>query len=472
MKRAFLKLLLAGILWVVSIASYGQKVGFLLGSFVSDRWYLDQKLFADRVSELGGECIIEIAYDPEEQVEMAKKMLASGIQVLVVVPVDGKKAAVIASLAKAANVPVVSYDRLILSNDISIYISFDNEKVGRLQAGYMVSRFPKGKYILINGPTSDNNAILFRKGQLEILQPYLDKGDATLLQDFVLKSWSEINAFEYASDYFMSGKERPDVIIAANDAIANGVIQALPAGLRSHIAITGQDADLNGVRNIIAGNQSMTVYKPIKKLAYKSAEMAMELANGLVVKGDQLMVAGDVRVNAILLDPVAVDITNYKETVVSDGHTSLSEVVKNLGKAFEAERNRIQVNLLQREKELEIQQKENQRNTFLVILVFLVMTLAALTYTIYQKQKNNKLLNIQKFVIEKKNEELLQYNSQLKSLNDELTVQKEEISKQHDAIARQRAELINVNAIIATQKMRFSIRMKALNAKYTREPMN
>lgn len=452
MKRTLLNLVLGGIFCILSIPASGQKVGFLLGSFVSDRWYLDQKLFADRINELGGECVIEIAYDPEEQIEMAKKMLASGIQVLVVVPVDGMKAIEIVKHAKAAKIPVICYDRLILSNDISMYISFDNEKVGRLQAEYMVSRYPRGKYLLINGPTTDNNAILFRKGQLEVLKPYLDDGKITLLQDFVLKSWSEINAFEFSSNYFTAGKEKPDVIIAANDAIANGVIQSLPPGYRTHIAITGQDADLNGIRNIIAGNQSMTVYKPIKKLAYKAAEMAMELAAGNAISGTDTVNAADISTKAILLEPISVDIQNYRETVVSDGHTSLSEVVKNLGKAFEAERTRIQLALLQKEKTLEIQKKENQRQTFIVILAFFLITLAGLSYTIHQKQRSNKLLNIQKLVIEKKNEELMQFNSQLRDLNEELTRQKEEISLQRDAIARQREELINVNSIIASQK--------------------
>lgn len=452
MKRTFLNLVLGGIFCILSIPASGQKVGFLLGSFVSDRWFLDQKLFADRINELGGECVIEIAYDAEEQVSIAKKMLADGVQVLVVVPVDAMKAAEIVTLAKATGVPVICYDRLIHSSDISMYISFDNEKVGRLQAEYMVSRYPQGKYLLINGPTTDNNAILFRKGQLEVLQPYLDAGKITLLQDFILKSWSEINAFELSSNYFTSGKEKPDVIISANDAIANGVIQSLPPAYKTHIAITGQDADLNGIRNIIAGNQSMTVYKPIKKLAYKAAEMAMELANGNPLTGTQTVTIGGASTKAVLLDPVTVDIHNYRETVVSDGHISLSEVVKNLGKAFEAERTRIQLALLQKEKALEVQQNENQRQTFIVILAFCLLTLAGLSFTIRQKQRNNKLLNVQKVVIEKKNEELTQFNAQLRDLNQELTRQKEEMSLQRDAIVRQREELINVNSIIASQK--------------------
>jgi signal transduction histidine kinase len=196
----------------------------------------------------------------------------------------------------------------------------------------------------------------------------------------------------------------------------------------------------------------MTVYKPIRKLANTAAEVAMTLATGKHVKGNEMITAGTVSVKAILLEPIIVDNFNYKETVVKDGHVSLSEVVKNLGKAFEAERNRIQLALLLKEKALEVEQKKNQRQIFLVVLVFLGLMLAALSFTIYQKHRNNRLLNIQKQVIEKKNEELQKINAQLQVLNEELRGQKEQISHQRDAITRQKEELISVNEIIAAQK--------------------
>jgi D-xylose ABC transporter substrate-binding protein len=452
MKSAFVKLVLAGMFCMLSTSAISQKVGLLLGSFVSDRWYLDQKLFADRITELGGECLIEIGYDAQEQLVLADKLLKSGVNVLVVVALDGVKASPIVTMAAERDVPVVCYDRLILNNDVSIYVSFDNEKVGRMQAEYMVSRFPTGKYMLINGPTTDHNAVLFRKGQLDVLRPLLDSGRITLVHDHILQSWSAINAFEFSNDYFNSDKEKPDVILAANDAIANGILQALPPENKGKIAITGQDADLNGIRNIIGGHQSMTVYKPIRKLANTAAEVAMTLATGKHVKGNEMITAGTVSVKAILLEPIIVDNFNYKETVVKDGHVSLSEVVKNLGKAFEAERNRIQLALLLKEKALEVEQKKNQRQIFLVVLVFLGLMLAALSFTIYQKHRNNRLLNIQKQVIEKKNEELQKINAQLQVLNEELRGQKEQISHQRDAITRQKEELISVNEIIAAQK--------------------
>ena len=452
MRIAVHKLCLAGLFTALGFCVSAQKVGFLLGSYVSDRWYLDQKLFTDRVKSLGGECVAEIAYDADEQFSLAKKLVDNGVDVLVVVPIDGVKAAAIARYAKASGVPTVAYDRLIMSNDISFYVSYDNEKVGRLQAEYMVSKFPRGKYLLINGPITDHNAVLFRKGQLDVLQPLIDRGDVTLLGDYVLSSWSEMSAFEKMREYISNGKQEPDVIIAANDAVANGVIQALPPQAAGRIAITGQDADLPGIRNIVAGIQLMTVYKPIKIQAYVAAEKTMELARGRRVKGELQLNTDSITVETIMLDPMVVDIKNYKETVIRDGHASLSEVVMNLGQAIEQERNKSQLSILQKEKALEIEKKENQRNVFVMVVVFFMVSIGGLAFTIYHKQRDNRLLQRHRLEIERKNQALLKTNDRLRMLNEELLQQQEEISSQRDAISHQKEKLQEVNTIIARQK--------------------
>ena len=452
MKKVLMRILLGAVAFLTAHAIHAQKIGLLMGSFVSDRWYLDQKLFIDEVQELGGECLLEIAYDADEQVERARKLIAAGVKVIVVVPLDGVRGAAITRIARQAGVPIVCYDRPILTEDIAVFLSYDNERVGELQAQYMVKKVPVGKYFLINGPITDHNAILFREGQMKVLKPHIDSGKITIVEYYVMDNWSEINAFEMMNTYLQQKREIPDVILAANDALANGVIQALPEQLRGRVLISGQDADLNGVRNILAGNQAMTVYKPIKALAFKAAQLAVDLAKGKKIRAHKQVTYGDVTLNAIFLKPVVVDISNYKETVVSDGHTSLSEVLKNLGKAFEAERNRIQLSLLQKEKALERQQKASERNIFAMIVLFFIISLVGLSYTIFNKQKDNKLLNDQKTLIEEKNHELTEVNKKLIVLNDELTNQKEEIASQRDAIFLQKEKLEEVNSIIARQR--------------------
>jgi signal transduction histidine kinase len=147
-----------------------------------------------------------------------------------------------------------------------------------------------------------------------------------------------------------------------------------------------------------------------------------------------------------------VDIKNYKETVIRDGHASLSEVVMNLGQAMEQERNKSQLSILQKEKALEIEKQENQRNVFAMVVAFFMVSIAGLAFTIYHKQRDNRLLQRHRLEIERKNQALLKTNDRLRMLNEELLQQQEEISSQRDAISQQKEKLQEVNTIIAKQK--------------------
>jgi len=308
-------------------ATFSQKIGLLLDDFISDRWYLDKKHFTERVTELGGEVLCEIAYaDTGAQVSLAKKILDAGAKVLVVVPTDARQARKIAELATQRGIPLISYDRLILSNKVSLYISYDNQKVGRLQAQYALKRKPEGKFIQINGPVSDNNAVLFKAGQDEALAKSTRQGKVQVLGSFVMDDWGELGAWMKLEEFLSKGGLVPDAVLTANDALATGVIRALSKDLQGKVIVTGQDADIAGLKNIYAGTQSMTVYKPIAPLAKKAAEMAIELANGKEISGTTNFQMGALSVKAILLDPVVVDKSNYKETVVKDGHAELQEI--------------------------------------------------------------------------------------------------------------------------------------------------
>lgn len=317
------------IIFMLSTASLSaQKVGLLMDSYVLDRWYSDQKHFTEKVKSLGGEVVVEVAYgDTTVQEALAKKMIAAGIKVLVVVPIDGKHAAKIVTHAKSALVPVISYDRLILSNDLALYASYDNVKVGILQAEYALKKVSTGNYLLFNGPVSDNNAVLFRQGQLKALESAVKSGKINVIGDYVMNGWGELDALMEMQNFLSANKPTPNAILAANDALANGVIQALPAELTGKVVITGQDADLVALRNIVVGTQSMTIYKPIKPLAEMAAEMAMKLTKGDNLPGTVLK-SGEISVKAILLAPIVVDKDNYKSTVVKDGHAALNEIEK------------------------------------------------------------------------------------------------------------------------------------------------
>jgi D-xylose transport system substrate-binding protein len=326
MNRPFRKICIV-VLVMICQTTFSQKIGLLLDDFISDRWYLDKKHFTERVTELGGEVLFEVAYaDTGAQVSLAKKMLNAGVKVLVIVPTDARQARKIAELASQKGVPLISYDRLILSNKVSLYISYDNQKVGRLQAQYALKQKPEGKYIQINGPVSDNNAVLFKAGQDEALSKATKQGKVQILGSFEMEDWGELGAWMKLEEFLSKGGLVPDAVLTANDALAAGVIRALSQDLQGKVIVTGQDADISGLKNIFSGTQSMTVYKPIAPLAKKAAELAIDLANGKEISGTTNFLMGALSVKAILLDPLVVDKSNYKETVVKDGHATLEEI--------------------------------------------------------------------------------------------------------------------------------------------------
>jgi D-xylose transport system substrate-binding protein len=323
------KLFFVIFLGMITLQAECQTVGLLMDSYVTDRWYKDQKLFTDRIKELGGDLRIEVAYgDPTEQVLACKNLISEGVKVLVVIPVDAQRAVEIAEIAKAANIPLISYDRLILSNDVSLYVSYNNEQVGELQAQYALSKVPIGSYLMVHGPVTDNNSFLLRKGQLNVLKAAIDRKEVRVLEDLIMDDWGELGALMRVDNFFSYSKEKPAVVIAANDALAGGVIQALPKELKGKIVVTGQDADVSAVQHIIDGSQAMTIYKPIKPLAYLAAEAAMKLAKGEAILGTSKLQNGNITVNSILLKPIIVDKSNYKETVLKDGHFAASELVE------------------------------------------------------------------------------------------------------------------------------------------------
>jgi len=322
------KLLLIVLICCASIG-YSQKIGLLMDSYVVERWLNDRNYMCDKITKLGGECMVKVAEGvADTQLKQAKELIDAGVQVLIVVPVDIKEAIKIVELANENDVKVIAYDRIIPSNKLSAYLSFDNEKVGMLQAEHAIKNAPTGNYVLMNGPRSDYNAILFRKGQLQVLKPYEKKGDINIIRDIVLDEWGELNAFLEMQEQSLTLTNQIDAVIAANDALASGVISAL--GNESEVQstyITGQDAEIRAVRNLKKDLQDMTVYKPIRDLAYLAAESALKLANNQsIAKLENTTVAG-VKVKAILLDPMVVTKENYMETVVADGHVTVDELV-------------------------------------------------------------------------------------------------------------------------------------------------
>jgi len=311
------------------------KIGFSMDTLKEERWQRDRDLVVARGAELGAEVLVQAANgDDSRQNAQAESLLTQGVDVLLVAPHNGKTAAVIVESAHKAGVPVIAYDRIINDSDLDLYISFDNVRVGELQADYIVKRAPKGNYVLIGGAPTDYNAVLFRKGQMNIVQPLVDKGDIKIVSDQWAKDWQAVEALKIMENALTRSGNKVDAVVASNDGVAGGAIQALEEQkLAGKVPVSGQDAELSACQRIVAGTQSVTVYKPIKILARKAAEVAVMMAKKQQV-GDATRPVnnGKKDVPSILLEPIQVDKDNMASTVIADGYQKMESVYKDVPK--------------------------------------------------------------------------------------------------------------------------------------------
>jgi D-xylose transport system substrate-binding protein len=271
--------------------------------------------------------------DATKQQSQADAALTQGAKVLVLDPVDAGSAGAIVAEAKARNVPVISYDRLITNSAISYYVSFDNARVGMLQASALDGQLKSGGHatgpiIMINGDPADNNAKLFKQGALA----QFSKDGVKIAKQYDTPGWLGSNAQNEAQQAITAlGKTGFAAIYGANDDMAEGGIAAMKAaGIDPATRpTTGQDASLAGVQRILAGTQYMTVYKAVTAEATDAAELAAALAQGQQPPAglvNQQTPNGTKTVPSVILTPVAVTTSNIKATVVKDNFWTVSEI--------------------------------------------------------------------------------------------------------------------------------------------------
>ncbi|WP_174887623.1 D-xylose ABC transporter substrate-binding protein [Cohnella herbarum] len=309
------------------------KIGFSMDTLQEERWQKDRDLFKEAVLALGAEVeIMEANGDDARQISQAETLIGQGVDILVVVPHNAEATATIVKKAHSAGIKVLSYDRLIKNADIDLYVSFDNEKVGELQAKAITKLVPKGKYVYIGGAETDNNAHLVKRGVFNVLQPLIDNGSITVVYDQWTKDWKPVNSLAHMRDALNANDNEIDAVIAGNDATAGSAVQALAEHeLAGKIPVAGQDAELAGAQRIVQGMQTMTVYKPIKALAYKAAELAVKMAKGENVGADRKVNNGKIEVPSVLLPPIAVNKLNIDETIIADGFHAKEDVYRNVG---------------------------------------------------------------------------------------------------------------------------------------------
>jgi D-xylose transport system substrate-binding protein len=287
------------------------KIGFSLGDFSADRWSQEPQYFNAAARELGAKVLFEYAYgNAAKQLDQAAKLINSGIKVLVIFPTNSDGWEGVVETAHKAGVKVVAYDRILKNADVDYYVSFFNDEIGRQQAKYAVERRPKGNYILLEGPTSDINSIFVLNGQKEVLKPYTDRGDIKILLEKHLDTWNSIDAYNEIQSFL------------------DGSIMALDMNMGTYdILITGQDASLGGCQNILDGKQSMTTYGSIRNLAAEAAAVCVKLARGEKITSVNSSISnGNKEIPAILLNTVAVDKNNMKQTVIKDGYLKADQL--------------------------------------------------------------------------------------------------------------------------------------------------
>lgn len=305
-------------------------IGMSMGMVKEDRWKTDMDLFANRVEELGGSVLIEyVNTNADEQLRQAEKLINSGVQVLVVVPDDAAKAAAIVDRAHRAGVKVIAYDRLIRDSDVDFYVSFDNVKVGRMEAEGVTALIKEGTFAYIGGAPTDNNASLLKEGSMAVLKPLIDSGSVKLAVDEFTPNWQPDIAYKTIKEYLATGGKL-DAVVAANDGTAFGVIQALEEkGLAGKVPVSGQDAELAACRRVVSGTQAVTVYKPIHQIARKAADLAVSMARGEQPESNGVTDNGRLQVPSYLLEPIAVTAANMADTVIKDGFHTAEEIYAN-----------------------------------------------------------------------------------------------------------------------------------------------
>ncbi len=303
-------------------------IGLSLDTLKEARWQKDKDLFIEEAKKKGAEVLVQSANsDDTTQIKQIKSLITNGVKCLVIVPHDAAAMAEGVRLAKEAGIPIVSYDRLITDADIDYYISFDNIKVGEAQAQYLVDAIGgKGKIVRMYGAPTDNNAKMFKQGQDNILQPLIDNGDIEVVHEDWVTDWDPANAKKIMNAALTKSKDFVGVL-ASNDGTAGGAIQALKeAGLDGKVVVTGQDADEVACQRIVNGTQSMTVYKPIKKLARKAAQLAVKLASGKPFSATGKINNGAKDVPTIYIPVKTVTKDNMDSTIIKDGFHSKEAV--------------------------------------------------------------------------------------------------------------------------------------------------
>lgn len=278
MKKLFLLLIYA--LNLISCTSEKTKIAFLLPNLKADRYIKEKLYFTQKINEAGYEVeFFNANYSQEDQFSQVDSCFAKGIKVLVLDAVNVNLAAQIVRNAHDRGVDVIAYDRLIKNAELDFYVSFKYEAIGEELAKYAINQNTPGNFVYVGGDKTDNNAIFIDNGIFKVLNPYIKDNKVRLLYKIYIDEWNADMAYKEFNFFLKLSGQIPDAIICLSDKMAGGILKALEEhNLAGKVILTGMDAEKASCRNIISGKQSMTVYKPVKQLAVRAAEIAIKFA--------------------------------------------------------------------------------------------------------------------------------------------------------------------------------------------------
>lgn len=308
----------------------GEKViiGFSMDSLKEPIWKKNKDSFIKKANELGAEVRVEQANsDDKLQLSQIDKLIAEGVNVLVVAPHDGEISAEAVEKAHEAGIKIIAYDRLIKNSDVDLYIAVDNFKVGELQAEELLKNVNSGNIAYVGGAPTDNNAVLFRDGAMKILK---ENKNINIVMDKYSADWKAEEAYNNIMELLKTNSDIKG-IVCANDGTASGAIAALEKfSLSGKIPVTGLDSELLACQRIVEGKQLMTIYKPTNEISNKAAELAVKMAKGESIETNNKIFNGKVDVPSYFIDPIVVTKENMMDTVIKNEFHSFADVYKNI----------------------------------------------------------------------------------------------------------------------------------------------
>jgi len=347
--KKFVALFIALVMMLACVSALAEKVGVSMPTQDLQRWVQDGENMKKELEENGYEVMLTYAANNvATQVADIENMITNGCNVLVVASIDGGALGDVLAKAKENGILVIAYDRLLMGTDaVDYYATFDNYKVGEIQADFIIQKLEldadDGKTYRMEvfaGSPDDNNALFFYNGAMDALKPYIEAGKLvvpsgeTEFQTCAILGWGTDDAQARMDNLLAKAytdKTFPDLVLSPNDSLAMGIANSLEAAgcpLESFPVITGQDCDKANMKNIIAGKQSMSVFKDTRTLAAKVVEMvnAYLLEDEVPINDTETYDNGVKIVPSFLCDPVFADINNYTELLIDSGYYTLEDL--------------------------------------------------------------------------------------------------------------------------------------------------